>query len=153
MKVIKTKSLTSSQKKHIFNLWNNEYPQNLKYNSINEFESYLNQLNNLNHYLFTINDEIMGWAFTFERESEKWFALIISEIVHGKRYGTNFLNQLKEDNLVLNGWVIDNNNQLKSNGNLYKSPLDFYIKNEFSIIHNIRLETDKLSAVKIIWNN
>ena len=153
MEIIKQSQLSLQHKKTILELWNNEYPKNLEYQTVDEFENYLSNLLNPTHYLLLINDNLIGWAFTFIRENETWFAIIISDKFQQKGYGKILLNELKKDHLFLNGWVIDNNNQLKSNGNLYKSPLEFYIKNEFAIIDNIRLETEKLSAVKIIWNN
>lgn len=60
------------------------------------------------HYLL-LNDEnnIEGWAVTFIRENEKWFAIIISGKLHGKGIGTMMLNKLKDDEDTLNGWVID----------------------------------------------
>ena len=37
----------------------------------------------------------------------------------------------------------------KSNGENYESPLSFYIKQGFEVLHNKRIETDLLKAVKI----
>ncbi|MFT4741942.1 MAG: hypothetical protein ACI9L9_002739, partial [Marivirga sp.] len=50
-----------------------------------------------------------------------------------------------------NGWVIDHSNERKSNGRLYISPLNFYLKNGFKKLSRNRLELDKISAVKIKW--
>lgn len=96
---------------------------------------------------------ILGWALKFERENEKWFAIILSEIIKGKGLGRKMLNELKKEEQVLNGWVIDHNNDKKKNGQLYVSPLKFYEKCDFEIIVNERLELDKISAVKIKWSN
>lgn len=63
------------------------------------------------------------------------------------------LNKLKEDEAVLNGWVIDHDSDKKLNGNYYKSPIEFYQKNGFEIIAETRLELDIMSAVKIKWIN
>ncbi|WLD24623.1 hypothetical protein NU10_04305 [Flavobacterium dauae] len=92
-----------------------------------------------------------GWATTFTRDNEIWFAIIISEKLHGKGIGTKILNSLKEDKHALNGWVIDHNSDKKLNGSIYKSLLDFYIKNNFNVINDTRLELEIMSGVKIKW--
>lgn len=152
MKIIKQTELDQKQKVQIFELWNNEYPEKLAYKTVEEFENYLNNLIEQSHYLLL--DEVgqySGWATTFTRDNEIWFAIIISEKLHGKGIGTKMLNSLKEDKHALNGWVIDHNSDKKSNGSIYKSPLDFYIKNNFNVINDTRLELEIMSAVKIKW--
>ncbi|OPC39238.1 GNAT family N-acetyltransferase [Elizabethkingia anophelis] len=152
MKIIKQTELDQKQKIQIFELWNNEYPEKLAYKTVEEFENYLNNLIEQSHYLLL--DEVgqySGWATTFTRDNEIWFAIIISEKLHGKGIGTKILNSLKEDKHALNGWVIDHNSDKKLNGSIYKSPLDFYIKNNFNVINDTRLELEIMSAVKIKW--
>ena len=61
------------------------------------------------------------------------------------------LNTLKNDENTLNGWVIDHNSDKKLNGNIYQSPLEFYIKNGFETLSETRLELEIMSAVKIKW--
>ena len=152
MKIIKQKTLNEIQKKEILELWNNEYPEKLTYKSIEDFENYLNKLTEQNHYLLIDEyNKINGWATTFKRENETWFAIIISEKLHGKGIGTRILDTIKEDETVLNGWVIDGDSDKKSNGNNYRSPLEFYIKNEFEVLSDTRLELEIMSAVKIKW--
>ncbi|MCX8524014.1 hypothetical protein OF897_08765 [Chryseobacterium formosus] len=154
MKIINTNHLTPEQKENILQLWNNEYPEKLAYKSIDGLESYLEKLNEVNHFLL-VNDEenIHGWAITFVRDSETWFAIILSENLHGKGWGTKILNELKQNKNELNGWVIDHGNDKKINGEFYKSPLEFYMKNEFEVLPDIRLELEIMSAVKIKWKN
>ena len=94
---------------------------------------------------------ILGWAFKFERENQKWFAIILSEIIKQKGLGRKMLNELKKEEQVLNGWVIDHNKDKKKNGEQYVSPLKFYEKCDFEILVDQRLELDKISAVKIKW--
>ena len=152
MKIIKQTELDQKQKIQIFELWNNEYPEKLAYKTVEEFENYLNNLIEQSHYLLL--DEVgqySGWATTFTRDNEIWFAIIISEKLHGKGIGTKILNSLKEDKHALNGWVIDHNSDKKLNGSIYKFPLDFYIKNNFNVINDTRLELEIMSAVKIKW--
>jgi hypothetical protein len=150
--IIQTTELNEQVKKQILDLWNNEYPEKLTYNNLKEFDNYLHNLSNLTHYLLN-NEEnlILGWALKFERKNEKWFAIILSEIIKGKGLGRKMLNELKKEEQILNGWVIDHNNDKKKNGQLYVSPLKFYQKCDFEILVDERLELDKISAVKIKW--
>lgn len=152
MKISFTYQLNQEQKKQILQLWNNEYPEKLAYKSMDGFENYLEKLSEVKHVLLTDNDEkIHGWAITFIRDSETWFAIILSENLHGKGWGRKVLNELKQHENELNGWVIDHSNDRKIKGNFYKSPLEFYIKNEFEVLSDIRLELEIMSAVKIKW--
>lgn len=152
MKITNTNQLNLEQKEQILQLWNNEYPEKLAYKNIDGFENYLEKLNEVNHFLLLNDDEkIQGWAITFERDNETWFAIILSENLHGKGWGTKVLNELKRHKNELNGWVIDNSNDKKLNGNFYKSPLEFYLKNDFKVLSDVRLELEIMSAVKIKW--
>jgi len=152
MKITTTHQLNLVQKEQVLQLWNNEYPEKLTYKNIAGFESYLEKLNEVKHFLLANNDEkIQGWAITFKRENETWFAIILSENLHGKGWGTKVLNELKQNKKALNGWVIDHSNDKKRNGSFYKSPLDFYLKNGFEVLSDTRLELEIMSAVKIKW--
>jgi hypothetical protein len=154
IKIIQTTELNEQAKQQVFDLWNNEYPENLSYNNLTEFDNYLQNLNNLTHFLLTDNvDIILGWALTFDRDNEKWFAIILSENVQGKGLGRKMLDELKKVEPILNGWVIDHSNDKKKNGLTYVSPLKFYEKCRFEILTDNRLELDKISAVKIKWTN
>jgi hypothetical protein len=68
-----------------------------------------------------------------------------------KRIWAKILNLAKEKETELNAWVIDHNNDIKKNGNKYKTPLEFYLKNGFEKLTENRLELEKISAVKIKW--
>lgn len=151
MKISSTNHLTLQQKHQILHLWNNEYPEKLAYQNIADFENYLEKLNEVNHFILADEEKIYGWAITFIREHETWFAIILSENLHGQGWGTKVLNKLKQNKNELNGWVIDHSNDKKLNGNFYKSPLEFYIKNDFKVLSDTRLELEIMSAVKIKW--
>jgi alpha-D-ribose 1-methylphosphonate 5-triphosphate synthase subunit PhnI len=150
--IIQTNVLDQQVKQQVLDLWNSEYPEKLAHNSLTEFDNYLQNLTNLKHFLLS-NDTnfIFGWALTFDRENEKWFAIILSEKIKGKGYGRKMLDKLKQEESILNGWVIDHNNDKKKNGLIYDSPLMFYVKCGFEIQTDIRLELEKISAVKIKW--
>ena len=152
LKIITTTSLSEEQKTQVLDLWNREYPEKLCYNSLADFDEYLEKLTNHQHFLLINNEnKILGWAFTFNRENEKWFAIIVAEELQGKGFGRKMLDQLKEHESVLNGWVIDHHNDLKKNGKFYQSPLKFYEKCDFEILNDERIELPKISAVKIKW--
>ena len=108
-------------------------------------------LNIIKHYLLVDNEQLHGWAFTFDREGEDWFGIIISSKTQRKRFGSVLLNELKKKNYILNGWVIDHQNDIKRNKEPYLSPLSFYTKSGFIVDQNIRMENNKISAVKIRW--
>ena len=152
IKIISTNSLDNSQTKVIFELWNAEYPKNLTHKTLSDFENYLNTLTNQHHMLLTDeNGTVKGWYFDFDRYEEKWFAMILAHKIHGKGFGTLLLNEAKKRKSILNGWVIDKTDYLKQDGNCYKSPVPFYLKNGFQLLPEIRLELEHLSAVKITW--
>ncbi|MCG8576842.1 MAG: GNAT family N-acetyltransferase [Flavobacteriales bacterium] len=151
LNIIECLALDKEQKQAIKELWNNEYPAKLQHESLDDFSSYLHGLGDQNHLLLLIDNEIKGWYFDFSREGEKWFALILNSDIQGKGYGSQIMDRIKSSERELNGWVIDHNNDLKSNGERYQSPLEFYTKNGFDIISDVRLELDKISAVKIKW--
>lgn len=152
MKFINLTELSKANKKEILDLWNNEYPEKLNYQSLAEFDNYLENLTEQSHIVMLNEDFIIkGWYFDFIRENEKWFAIILDSELHGKGFGTKILNLAKERESELNGWVIDNNNGKKNNGLIYFSTLKFYEKCGFEIKTDNRLELDKISAIKIKW--
>ena len=133
-------------------LWNDEFPEKLNYQTLADFESYLSNLEDQFHILILDNNQnIKGWYFDFIRDDERWFAILLDAEISGKGYGTQLLNLAKEKEPVLNGWVIDHPNNKKRNGEAYRSPLNFYLKNGFKLLPENRLELEKLSAVKIRW--
>jgi len=90
-------------------------------------------------------------GITFNRDNLILFAIIVDSKNQGKGFGSLFLNKLKDLQNELNGWVIDHDNDSKLNGSQYKSPLAFYIKNNFEVLNNFRIDNEKISAVRIQW--
>lgn len=152
MNILETKSLNPSQKQQILEIWNREYPSSLSYDE-EGFEKYLHKLSDKWHLLALDDQEkVVGWLDCFIRNEERFFSLIVYEKMQGKGLGSQLLNQAKERHRELNGWVVDDSNQLKANGELYKSPLQFYVKNGFEVLPDIRFENEKMKAVRVRWS-
>ena len=149
--IFETKFLDLKSKKEIIELWNEEYPIQLNYKKIEDFEIYLENLNNCIHYLIQdSNNTIKGWAFKFERDNKKWFAVIIAKEFQGIGIGKNLLEKIKTNETELLGWVINHSNDDKKNGEKYISPINFYKKCDFTITTE-RLQSNLISAIKIKW--
>ena len=126
MEFIEKIELSKNDKKEILNLWNSEYPEKLNYQTLSEFEKYLEDLTEQSHILMiSQNQSIKGWYFDFIRDQEKWFALILDSKFQGKGFGSKILKLAKEKESELNGWVIDHNRDKKKNGEAYISPFKF----------------------------
>ena len=152
MEIIAHNKLSTEQTAKVLALWNNEYPESLIHRSINGFENYLSTQDDPCHYLLLDDkQELLAHAVTFTRDLEKWFSLMVNEAYHHQRMGTIMLNAIKLRNPKLNGWVIDHEKSTKQNGTAYKTPLPFYLKNDFTVIPGVRLENEVISAVKIVW--
>ncbi|QEM10651.1 GNAT family N-acetyltransferase [Mucilaginibacter rubeus] len=152
MKILVQESLSAKQIEAAFRLWNNEYPEKLKFDKIEGFNDYLNNLDAKKHFLLIdAQDVIVGWSATFLRDNERWFAIILNSDVQGKSYGTSILNEIKKHENRLAGWAIDRDGVLRADGHMYKSPLQFYIKNGFNVQADNRIESERISAVKITW--
>lgn len=142
-----TKKLTEYESSYINGLWNEEYPMNLR----GRFGLLLKGIERFDHHLLIENEMLLGWAVDFDRENETWFSIIVDSKYKRNGFGNLLINSLKSNNQNLCGWVIDHNHDKKSNGDTYISPLPFYLKNNFEIISDTRLETEIISAVKIKW--
>ena len=97
------------------------------------------------------HDQVLAWAVHFFKDEETRFSIIVHPQHAGKGLGTTLLDKLKNDLDIFYGWVIDHNNDIKSNGELYVSPLTFYTKRGFEVLHENRIDTEMLSAVKVKW--
>ena len=152
MKFINTSQLSKKQRKEILEIWNHEYPRQLNYSTLGDFDNYLKKLEDPSHIVVVDEkDRIKGWYVDFIREGEKWFVIILDSELHGKGLGTKLLNLAKAKEIQLNGWVIDHDNDKRKNGAPYNSPLAFYLKNGFERLPDVRMELEKISAVQIKW--
>jgi hypothetical protein len=151
MEIVEVHDLSPDIKQSIYLLWNLEYPNSIRLNSLDDLSDFLNSIKKAKHYIVKEQvDGFVGWAVKFSRDNEDWFAMIINSNVQKMGYGTKLLSVLKENSEKLNAWVIDHNQSLKINGSLYKSPLNFYLKNGFIIKSEVRLE-EYISAVQVEW--
>lgn len=152
MKISRSTSLSPIDKHVILRLWNEGYADHLAHLNVASLDAYFEKLGNVVYYLLKDDKEdVFGWAITFDREDDRWFAIIVSEVMQGKGLGKIMMDRLKHDEVVLNGWVTDHNEDIRSDGKPYISPLNFYVKNGFKVLGDIRFEKGKLKAVKIRW--
>ena len=152
MKIIIQTYLNSEQKQAALKIWNAEYPVNLQMPGIAEFDDFLNTLIDPKYYLMiNESDAIAGWAATFSAGPVRSFFIMLDSAYHGKGYGTILLNELKKEGPQLFAWAIDHNNDVKPDGRPYPSPINFYLKNGFTVNNDLRLENEQLSAVNILW--
>ncbi len=148
MEIIKTKLLTLSQEEQIDKLWNEEYPVKLS----NRFKLLLDGVENYHHYIIEdAKKNIIGWAVDFEKENEIRFSVIVQSVYKGKGLGRLLMDRLKSESKEFYGWVIDHNRDMKKNGEVYQTPLPFYLKLGFEVLSEIRIESEMISAVKIKW--
>ncbi|WP_010231428.1 GNAT family N-acetyltransferase [Gillisia marina] len=97
MILTRTSFLEPEEKQAVLKLWNQEYPKNLRYSTVKEFNNYLTGLENLRHVL--VKDDrhaILGWYSDFKRENEVWFAMILDTSIQGKGIGTRLINKAKK---------------------------------------------------------
>ncbi len=152
MKYRKLDALYPGDKEEILAIWNREYPVGLSYHSVTEFEHYLSQFTHQKHWLALDDKEtIKGWCFLFNRDGKRWFAILIDSNCQRKGLGTKLLTLARKSESELNGWVVDHNNDIKSNGDIYPSPLRFYLKHGFNLLDDNRLEMEYFSAVQVQW--
>ena len=144
MIIEKTNQLDSFQKEGIL--------ITLAHKSIEDFEAYLNKLNDSKHFIVKIDNQILGWFVTFIIDSKRWFVIIIDSKYQRKGIARQLIENALLDSTELYGWVIDTEKYIKQNGDIYKTPIEFYKKLGF-VITNERLENEKLSAVKIKWKS
>ena len=152
MKYLTTKTLSALQKKEIIALWNAEFVTTIRMGGVEDLEKYLAGVTNHCH-LFMLDEAgvIKGWFFTFDREGQRWFVMIVSSGFQGKGYGSALVAKGKEGHSELNGWVVDSLDYKIQNGITYRPPLDFYRKNGFEILPEIVQETPRLRTIKIRW--
>jgi predicted GNAT family N-acyltransferase len=148
MFIQRSTTLNEKQIAQIHQLWDEEYPTNLN----GRFSILLNETENHRHFYITNDhDEIIAWCVLFENEGQDRFSIIVSSKTKGMGLGKILLDEMKAEVQEFSGWVIDHENDVLQSGEKYRSPLEFYVKNGFEVIHDERLETSIISCVKVTW--
>lgn len=148
MQLINTATLSDNQIQQIDVLWNQEYPKNL----MNRFSILLGDATNYRHFILENEaQQVLGWAVLFDKENETRFSKIVGEASKGMGLGSRLMDALKQACPCFYGWVIDNDNDIKNDGSIYRSPLTFYLKHGFEVLSDQRLDTPIIKAVKVKW--
>jgi GNAT superfamily N-acetyltransferase len=136
----------------LLQLWNSVYPVSVCYTNVEDFRKYLQNLQDPEHLVLkSQTGKVMAWGFTFHRENERWFGLLVQNEFQGTGLGSLLLEKMMESETQLSGWITDHDRSLKQTGEVYPSPMGFYLKHGFIAHPGIRLETDSLSALKMVW--
>jgi hypothetical protein len=99
------------------------------------------------------NKSIEGWWFDFIREDERWFTILVNNDLHKRGIGRSLVELGRKQHKSINGWVIETNELSKIEGDLYQSPMGFYLKMGFEKT-KIHVETNSnIKTVKIRWVN
>lgn len=151
MDIRTTKDLDYRQRSQLLALWNQEFPDRLAYADLDGLDHYLVGLKKARHLLLMDQENLMGWYCDFYRDGQRWFVMILSSTIQKKGWGSRLLAKAKASAQELHGWTIDHDKDRKQNGEVYCSPLPFYVRNGFKVVPQLRFETPRLSAVKILW--
>ncbi len=149
-KIYQTNELNSIQSEELMSLWNNEYPNSIAHDSLESFEIYLSTLENQVHFLALESEQICGWGFCFDRNYERWFAIIINRKQQGLGLGAALLNELKKQETELNGWVVIENTSPRTDETPYPLPMNFYLRNGFQITSE-KNTSAVFTSQKIVW--
>ncbi|MFN0187128.1 MAG: GNAT family N-acetyltransferase [Bacteroidia bacterium] len=150
--IIHTQVLNQQQQLELLKCWNDVYPENVKFDDLTQLNSYFDGLQ-LVEYFLLIDSSIPATAFSFRfiRDEELWLAMLMPPSMQGKGYGSILLEELTENINSISAWVVDHERDVKADSSPYISPLSFYLKEGFEIQEGVRLETDTISAAKLVW--
>jgi GNAT superfamily N-acetyltransferase len=153
VRIVQLTALDDHQKSQLMGLWNREYPASLAQKSMGDFEDYLSKLVDSCHIVIQSDEiEILGWYFDFMRDGHRNFGMVLDAKIQGAGFGKKLLTRAKSIQNELQGWAVESTVYKKSDGSLYKSPIDFYRKMEFEILPEIKFERDTFTAIKIKWS-
>lgn len=118
---------------------------------MDDFENYLSKCKNATHLLVKEHSRVIAWLCAFDRNGERWFALIVDLAHQRKGIGKHLLLHMQEFENHANGWIVIHDNYVRADGMPYLSPKSFYQIQGFKVTDE-KLETDILSTVKIKWS-
>lgn len=148
MRITKTKIISQLQTEQINALWDNEFPEKLN----GRYPLLLEDARSFDHYIIEDDaQKIIAWAVIFEKDQQIRFSLIVAANQQRNGLGGLLIERLKTDYQEFYGWVIDHNDDLKTNGEHYLSPLPFYLKHGFEILNDQRIDSPMIKAVLIKW--
>ncbi|MEY3844523.1 MAG: hypothetical protein RL293_945 [Bacteroidota bacterium] len=146
MKIHRGITLSANQLNEIDALWNAEYPLKLK----DRFKLLLTETTKTIHYYCTNESgQIIAWSVLFEKENDLRFSIIVATNYQKKGLGSALLTEMKKEGMAFSGWVIDHDTDLKSDETFYQSPINFYLKNGFSLDESCRLNNEMIKAVLV----
>lgn len=142
--------LTDAEKIRVAALWSAEYPAEMAFSTVREFDAFLGTIQNHRHFIATTSDdEIAGWLVSFDRDGERWFSIIVDADFHGRRIGFGLLDAAFSRDRELNGWVVPIDGFPKRDGAAYRSPLGFYLKYGFHVVAGEKFAKYEIETVKI----
>lgn len=146
MNIHRTEFLSPKHFSEIDALWNKEYPLKLndRFNLLLEGTT-----KTIHFYCIDEFDQIIAWSVLFEKEHDLRFSIIVSSNFQQKGLGSALLTEMKKEDLAFSGWVIDHDTDLKSDGSIYHSPLNFYLKNGFTVDVSHLLNNEMIKAVLV----
>lgn len=151
MKIYTSNQLSPEEKTDVFAIWNSAYPAQIAYTRMEDFENYLSSCPNPVHWLVKESSHVVGWLCTFDRNGERWFALIVHPDHQKKNIGKRLLLHMQGIEKSVRGWMIAHDEYVRVDGELYLSPKGFYQRFGFKITDE-KMETQVLSTVKIVWD-
>jgi GNAT superfamily N-acetyltransferase len=151
MRFIETLHLSDEAWHSVYGLWNTEFPVKLHKATLTDFKENIGKWDAVRHTLAIDGAKVVGWLADFDRDDERWFALIIASSSNGTGVGTRLIMRAKKRNGILNGWVINGPGYLRQDGSSYRNPLPFYKKMGFQLVPGELLDQDGFEAVKIRW--
>ncbi|WP_116127365.1 GNAT family N-acetyltransferase [Lewinella sp. IMCC34183] len=118
-------------------IWNREFPLLMAFDGPDEFDRYLaNQVDP--YFVFAhIDGHLVAWSMSYLRGGERWFVLVVGADFKSQGYGKVLMERMLTRDTPLNGWVIMDDDHLKSNGEYYLSPIPWYRRIGFLLTDEI----------------
>ena len=143
-------TLSQKEKEKIVSVWNQEYPRELAYSSVHDYDAYLSKIEILNHYLIKKEGVIVAMASVFIREEDTWFSILINGKHQRRGLGRQLMNQLMCDYDRLNGWMVDQEGSTLATGKAYSIPASFYQKLGF--VKLSKVNEKPVRCIHIQWD-
>lgn len=113
--------------RQVWSIWNAEYPEKIAYPTVAGLGDFLHTLQNPRWYLAREEERLKGWLLTFDYIGCRWLAMAIARNEQRKGVGTALLEKAMEEG-KLSAWVVDEAVYLRMDGEIYVSPVPFYLK-------------------------